>query len=1159
MPSNDRHGRRPRSRPPLARAAIGLCATTLMVLSATVAEVAAAPLSSGIDRSSRITVGVPTGSSNAVTASAVHGDTLYLGGSIHGIGLRAPGLAAFDTGDGQLDEQVAELTGRDADSVAAARTVVADGNGGVYVVGLDGSGASGVRQSGLLHLRADGSVDVAFRPRFQDGAGEASVDVRDAALGPDGTLYVAGGFAQAGGEPRDGLAALDVATGAPKAWNPQLGGAGGADAVVDNVEVVGAQVLASGSFNSVGGQARDGLGGIARADATATAWAPPALSAASAEVALLTDGDAAILVAARAVRSVTTSGSGTVTDLPVAADGDIKAAATTGGRLYAAGLFTQIGGSARDGLAELDLATGSASAWNPGQAGTTQGVALAVDAERVYVALPDATTQEQAWGGALRCGLAAVSRSTGAVAAWDPRLGSDGACNRPPRGLAVSGGKVWAAGGFTTANIARRSGLAAVDLRTDRILPWAPNAGATNARVQGLAVSPDGATVYGVGNMTAGLNGQPRIGGWAVAASGTASSAADVRAWDPNISGIVRDVALEPTAAGDAVRRVYLGGAFTQIDGDAAYTRLAAVEPDSGDAITSFRPAPSGVVNDIELASDGALYVAGDFATIGRTPAARRYLAAFAAGSDEVTAGWDAQVGGDVAGKVFDLALGADAVYAVGTFDGTIGGQTRQYAVALRRADGALLPAWAPAPDGGVVTATAGADGTVYLVGGNGTSGSGFGSLGDQPRPAGVGSVLGGAVTGWAPQTSQFRPVATQWGEDVREVAGKSVVVGLRLQVDGIDGLPQEGIYVYDDAVAPAVLERPSISGSPREGEQLRCQPGSYGSEPVSLAYQWRRDGQPIDGASATTYLVQADDRGTAISCRETAENAAGSVSATSDELTIAVIRAVNRELPAVSGEVKVGVPALCARGAWSDFPTSYRYRWLIDGAAVGGATEQRYTPVAGDANRQLSCEVVAVNAAGDSAPAGSAARAVTPGDTPPPTCEQLGTCPRPTCEQLGTCPRPTCQQLGTCPRPTCQQLGTCPPPPCTVGCGGPPQKVDPPSNRITVTAGKASARKLPFRVRVAAAGALRVVATARLPGARRALQLGSARASAKGAGDLAVDVVLGRAASRALARARSLRVTVRFTFTPAGGTAATIVRTVTIRAAKAKGRGGRK
>lgn len=70
----------------------------------------------------------------------------------------------------------------------------------------------------------------------------------------------------------------------------------------------------------------------------------------------------------------------------------------------------------------------------------------------------------------------------------------------------------------------------------------------------------------------------------------------------------------------------------------------------------------------------------------------------------------------------------------------------------------------------------------------------------------------------------------------------------------------------------------PSITGT----TTLTASTGTWTNSPSSYAYQWKRDGVNIDGATDSTYILVTADLGTTITVSVTATNAAGSNTATS-------------------------------------------------------------------------------------------------------------------------------------------------------------------------------------------------------------------------------------------------------------------------------------
>jgi hypothetical protein len=83
------------------------------------------------------------------------------------------------------------------------------------------------------------------------------------------------------------------------------------------------------------------------------------------------------------------------------------------------------------------------------------------------------------------------------------------------------------------------------------------------------------------------------------------------------------------------------------------------------------------------------------------------------------------------------------------------------------------------------------------------------------------------------------------------------------------------------NTVVPGVTPTTAVAGT-----TLSTTNGTWNNTPTSFAYQWRRAGVAISGATASTYVVQAADIGQAVTCVVTATNAVGSASATSNAVT---------------------------------------------------------------------------------------------------------------------------------------------------------------------------------------------------------------------------------------------------------------------------------
>jgi hypothetical protein len=94
-------------------------------------------------------------------------------------------------------------------------------------------------------------------------------------------------------------------------------------------------------------------------------------------------------------------------------------------------------------------------------------------------------------------------------------------------------------------------------------------------------------------------------------------------------------------------------------------------------------------------------------------------------------------------------------------------------------------------------------------------------------------------------------------------------------------------------SAAPKNTAPPTISGTPKVGEQLTADPGSWSGSPTSFAYQWQRCDADVAscsnviGATGKAYGVSAGDLGYRLRVTVTARNAKGSDSTNSAITTI--------------------------------------------------------------------------------------------------------------------------------------------------------------------------------------------------------------------------------------------------------------------------------
>jgi hypothetical protein len=74
-------------------------------------------------------------------------------------------------------------------------------------------------------------------------------------------------------------------------------------------------------------------------------------------------------------------------------------------------------------------------------------------------------------------------------------------------------------------------------------------------------------------------------------------------------------------------------------------------------------------------------------------------------------------------------------------------------------------------------------------------------------------------------------------------------------------------------ALAPLPSQPPAIVGEPAAGRTLSCVGAQFENGTFPLSYEWLRNGIPIPGATASTYMTTANDLGKQLRCRVTASH----------------------------------------------------------------------------------------------------------------------------------------------------------------------------------------------------------------------------------------------------------------------------------------------
>jgi len=150
------------------------------------------------------------------------------------------------------------------------------------------------------------------------------------------------------------------------------------------------------------------------------------------------------------------------------------------------------------------------------------------------------------------------------------------------------------------------------------------------------------------------------------------------------------------------------------------------------------------------------------------------------------------------------------------------------------------------------------------------------------------------------------------------------------------------------------------ISGTLEVGRTVSVKPPQWSPTPTSYAYQWRRDGKAISGATSSTYKLASADAGRKITVAITPKRSGyhGVAWVTWAEKVKPLFATAPQ--PKVTGSPTVGATVKASVGSWSPTPTSLSYQWIRNGVAIAGATKSTYTLTSADAGKQVQVKVTA-------------------------------------------------------------------------------------------------------------------------------------------------------------------------------------------------------
>jgi hypothetical protein len=144
-------------------------------------------------------------------------------------------------------------------------------------------------------------------------------------------------------------------------------------------------------------------------------------------------------------------------------------------------------------------------------------------------------------------------------------------------------------------------------------------------------------------------------------------------------------------------------------------------------------------------------------------------------------------------------------------------------------------------------------------------------------------------------------------------------------------------------ALLPPVVANtalPSISGPPRVGATVTASPGTWEPGDAALGYQWLLDGQPVAGATSSSYVVAVSDLGRSLGVRVTASKSTWTpAAATSAAATVGAGTLTATVKPKVTGKAKKKAVLKVSTGRWSPAAVKVKLQWYAGAKAIRKAT----------------------------------------------------------------------------------------------------------------------------------------------------------------------------------------------------------------------------
>jgi hypothetical protein len=236
--------------------------------------------------------------------------------------------------------------------------------------------------------------------------------------------------------------------------------------------------------------------------------------------------------------------------------------------------------------------------------------------------------------------------------------------------------------------------------------------------------------------------------------------------------------------------------------------------------------------------------------------------------------------------------------------------------------------------------------------------------------PAEVARILTANASFWGPDPVSF---SYQWKRDGVAITGATSKTYLVAPEDGSRSLTvtvtgsktgytpvtitSAAVTIAPGYVSPGIV---TISGLNSVGNTMTANAGRWLPAPITLSYQWKRNGVDIPGATAGTYKLAPVDAGkkltVAVIGSRTGYNNTTVLSPATATIELGVLSSNDT---VISGTAKVGSTLTASAGVWGPSPVVLTYQWKRAGVNIAGATAATYVVTAADAGKAITVDTM--------------------------------------------------------------------------------------------------------------------------------------------------------------------------------------------------------